>query len=643
METEEQKGVCGDNMKTEEQKGVGGDNMETEGQKDVGGDNMRTEGQKGVGGDNMRTEGQKGVGGDNMETEGQKGVGGDNMETEGQKGVGGDNMETEGQKGVGSDNMETEGQKVFDVKAIENLVFSGGGAKGVAYGGVIEVLKEKNILSYVKRFAGTSAGSIVAALLAMGCDVQKIQQLMKTNFDDLLKDCCCGLCTCTDACCCVFSCCCSCYRGCMGRIKSYFLTCCGITNLLCQSSSCRKSSFGMYTGKKFKTWIGNRFKELRFKETVTFKELYEHEKKYKELCIVVTNISTQIEEYCHVKTTPDMEIRQAIRMSMSIPVVFEEVRMINVCSGREAAYVDGGLLCNYPVFCFDGWWLSMKPEHSFFRKLTNIASKSDIYKERFKADKDGPLCKTLGFVLFLRQSVIKQNTTEIEERSNETEPLTDSEKSLDKEFANIDSKLKRKFVSLNKGSIETMEDNLTLFLEFVETKEKEGKLNKSAFIDGLQKVEFKKHNGNVFGALFGSKATPGDVWKDLTHNKSESENLEFTDISRFITKRTGYSIDQWYSGFSYTPSGTTKEFFSSLTSTMITNSSRINLKFTDVDRTVGINTKHITALDFNMEEADKDFLIKCGKQAMNDFLETYKKEHRTVENSLSCHCFPWHL
>lgn len=39
----------------------------------------------------------------------------------------------------------------------------------------------------------------------------------------------------------------------------------------------------------------------------------------KELCIVVTNLNHMIEEYCHVKTTPNMPIRLAVRMSMSIP------------------------------------------------------------------------------------------------------------------------------------------------------------------------------------------------------------------------------------------------------------------------------------------------------------------------------------
>jgi NTE family protein len=49
-----------------------------------------------------------------------------------------------------------------------NLVFEGGGVKGIAYAGAIEVLEKESILSDIKRVAGTSAGAITAALLASG-------------------------------------------------------------------------------------------------------------------------------------------------------------------------------------------------------------------------------------------------------------------------------------------------------------------------------------------------------------------------------------------------------------------------------------------------------------------------------------------
>lgn len=49
-----------------------------------------------------------------------------------------------------------------------NLVFEGGGVKGIAYVGALEVLQEEGILQNVKRVAGTSAGAMMAVLVEIG-------------------------------------------------------------------------------------------------------------------------------------------------------------------------------------------------------------------------------------------------------------------------------------------------------------------------------------------------------------------------------------------------------------------------------------------------------------------------------------------
>jgi len=50
----------------------------------------------------------------------------------------------------------------------ENLVFKGGGPKGIAYMGALNVLEENGLLGELKRTGGTSAGAIQASLLAVG-------------------------------------------------------------------------------------------------------------------------------------------------------------------------------------------------------------------------------------------------------------------------------------------------------------------------------------------------------------------------------------------------------------------------------------------------------------------------------------------
>ena len=44
----------------------------------------------------------------------------------------------------------------------KNLVFEGGGAKGIAYLGAMEVLEKKDILKNIERIGGASAGAINA-------------------------------------------------------------------------------------------------------------------------------------------------------------------------------------------------------------------------------------------------------------------------------------------------------------------------------------------------------------------------------------------------------------------------------------------------------------------------------------------------
>lgn len=42
----------------------------------------------------------------------------------------------------------------------ENLVFEGGGVKGLAFCGALKILEQKGIMANVKRLAGSSAGAI---------------------------------------------------------------------------------------------------------------------------------------------------------------------------------------------------------------------------------------------------------------------------------------------------------------------------------------------------------------------------------------------------------------------------------------------------------------------------------------------------
>lgn len=70
---------------------------------------------------------------------------------------------------------------------IAYLVFSGGGAMGAGYAGVLSALSKSKQIDSVRAIAGTSAGSICSALIATGIKPEKYQELTKkTNIGDLL-------------------------------------------------------------------------------------------------------------------------------------------------------------------------------------------------------------------------------------------------------------------------------------------------------------------------------------------------------------------------------------------------------------------------------------------------------------------------
>jgi NTE family protein len=103
--------------------------------------------------------------------------------------------------------------------------------------------------------------------------------------------------------------------------------------------------YGFYKGQKFLDWIGN----IIFKRTNATYATFKHFKDagYIDLYIFATNLNTNSLTEFSFETTPDVQVADAIRCSMSIPGFFEAYKLNN------QIYVDGGVLYNYPLTCFD--------------------------------------------------------------------------------------------------------------------------------------------------------------------------------------------------------------------------------------------------------------------------------------------------
>jgi len=188
-----------------------------------------------------------------------------------------------------------------------NLVFEGGGVKGIAYVGAMKVLEKEKILKNISRVGGTSAGSINAVLFAAGFSNQETLNILnKLDFNDFKDD----------------------SWGVLRDMRRL------------------KNKYGWYKGDYFREWIGDLLKKKTGSSNITFKALQEHTGK--ELFVYASNISTNFGEVYSPEHTPRMRVVDSVRRSMSIPLFFTAVK-----DDRKDIFVDGGVINNYPVKLFD--------------------------------------------------------------------------------------------------------------------------------------------------------------------------------------------------------------------------------------------------------------------------------------------------
>ena len=186
----------------------------------------------------------------------------------------------------------------FD-KTIDTLCFSGGGTKGLVFIGSVKALIDKNIiiLQNIKKFIGTSAGSIISFLLSINYTPEEIEDFV-LNFD---------------------------------------------FKKLEPDPSCENlfTNFGLDDGKKLEYLLS---KLLYFKlktKKITFGELFD--KTNNELIISATCINTNKSKYFNYKFTPDDDVILALKMSVAVPFYFYPVYY------EGYHYIDGGILDNYPI------------------------------------------------------------------------------------------------------------------------------------------------------------------------------------------------------------------------------------------------------------------------------------------------------
>lgn len=216
------------------------------------------------------------------------------------------------------------GTAVAQCPVYKNLVLEGGGVRGFAYAGAFEVLDSLQLLPGIERVGGTSAGAIQAALLAVGYTPREILQLTAYTKPQAFND------------------------------GSWFFGS-GIRRL--------KREFGYYKGDKIAAWIEDLIAQKTGNGRISFAELHAQRaaKGYKDLYITGTDLTYQCLRIFSWEQYPDMAVKDAVRISLSIPLYFKPVLIDDkgkvydkpVAGQRLHLMVDGGALSNYPLFMFD--------------------------------------------------------------------------------------------------------------------------------------------------------------------------------------------------------------------------------------------------------------------------------------------------
>lgn len=208
----------------------------------------------------------------------------------------------------------------------KHLVFEGGGVKGIAYAGAINVLQQNGILANIESVAGTSAGAITAVLIALNYTAEQVEKAISELDFKSFED----------------------------GFNPLRLT----------------TSYGLYKGEAFLSWMKQRIKQAGLDENVTFKGLNEAGK-FKELRVFATDLYTKsIQEFSY-KETPDTIVAEAARASMSIPLFFKSWQFSNK-QPNDHIYVDGGVLYNFPFLTY------LEPHTTLGFYLKNVSGKEEI-------------------------------------------------------------------------------------------------------------------------------------------------------------------------------------------------------------------------------------------------------------------------
>ncbi|RJQ25156.1 MAG: hypothetical protein C4589_11570 [Peptococcaceae bacterium] len=214
-----------------------------------------------------------------------------------------------------------------------NAVFEGGGIKGI---GIVGALSEAERRGYQwVNVAGTSAGAIIATLIAAGYKAGEIKELIFELDYTVFKD--------------------------QQWLKQVPLIGPALSLWFYN---------GLYEGNYLESWVKEK---LAAKGIKTFKDIIQKEAGHYPLVIIATDVTRKKllrmpADLADYNLQPeDMEVCKAVRMSAGIPFFYKPVKLAYKFNGRKkiSYIIDGGVLSNFPVWIFDREGIPLRPTFGF--------------------------------------------------------------------------------------------------------------------------------------------------------------------------------------------------------------------------------------------------------------------------------------
>jgi NTE family protein len=184
----------------------------------------------------------------------------------------------------------------------KRIALSGGGMKGIAHVGALEVLEERGLLRCVKEYIGTSAGALIGFCMCIGYTLSELRAIcMELDF--------------------------SLAQNLDPEIIVQFL-----------------ENFGFDDGANTDKLLTVLLKAKRIDPNITFEEFARQFPNSPRLRVYAVEIqSCNIYEFS-LEKTPRAELRMAVRASSSIPIYFTPIHDVSA----NKVYVDAGLVAHLP-------------------------------------------------------------------------------------------------------------------------------------------------------------------------------------------------------------------------------------------------------------------------------------------------------